>query len=729
MNKILTKLIAAFTAGICLCGAVPCKSTQHSAVTANAASSEETGEIDGYTYEVFDQNGTGSFEYENTENNGYSVSWKNNEYSYAFKGKVFERDTISAYQVEEYKIDYDIDVAADGYIFAGVTGYFTNLSARFNILEVGSDDFIFDNAKKLSDVTIGDMTYEMYESRYGVSMHDSGYPDYWSIAKREPIEVGEERHVSGTIDIAAHFRAWSEAGLKLGFITEIGFAVEPYRCSGYAKLNSMDTRSKISDKQVYGPPMPVRPYEPHDPLEIGEDGKIINVDFESESDKFGAVDQGSGSELSGEHSYSGEKSLYLSDPHDPGAPSFFYELDPYDLPQKSQANNDFITGARIFHNAGEDISFEFQLVEYSEDLFEYHFVRELGSRTCSSGQWTNIDDIFFELSHDVLKKYRIVIVPSKAVEFYIDDFFIGKGDTNKEGIKNTDTELRGDLNSDGIIDSFDIAVCRRAVLRSLAKGIIETEGDVNGDFKSNVSDLVLLTRYVLHISDEIPLAEGEAVLYKGNKPAYNKTGKRCVEALDDKYNDDRTKTVVRKDGSFTAEWNDANYYTCSGYVDYSETFEKKSCKDFNISYSADLRSSGKTDMQIRAYVQTDSGDLSVTVNEGWMEHGVYTDHDAMIKNADDLEVVTLNGTEYYMSVFTDEFSDQLELCRKDNPLVVNENCRIENQFSLEEILKLWGEAGENTDRVCKLEMFIISDDSSGYVDFRELKFTENESLA
>ena len=72
--KKLTKLIATITAGICLFGAATC-TFGSSSLVANAADYEKKGKSGDYSYYVWNQSGSGTAEFENTENNGFTASW------------------------------------------------------------------------------------------------------------------------------------------------------------------------------------------------------------------------------------------------------------------------------------------------------------------------------------------------------------------------------------------------------------------------------------------------------------------------------------------------------------------------------------------------------------------------------------------------------------------------------------------------------------------------------
>ena len=720
----ITRLLSAFTSAFCILGSFTCTSFPNCTITANAADYWDKGEADGYNYEAWNQNHTGSYEYKNTDNNGFSTSWSEIENCFSGKGKKYEPKTISAYQTDKYVIDYNIDVACDGFAEVSVEGWFSYPDTRFHIIEAYDELCMTINPEKLAEVTIDGTTYEIYRSVFATMLSGPSYPDLWSVAKRDPLERDKENHLEGTIDVAAHFRAWSEAGLTLGFLNDITFGVDAYRSNGYANLNSFSIDSVISDEQVFGPAMPVKPYEPHDPLPADDNGIIIKEDLENESHKTGTEGENASAEITEERSFSGKRSMFISSAGCVDCQPFCYELDPYDLPKLDGEPqfHDYDTGIKIFQDSGSNVQFRVDLVTYSPSSPEKRLITELGTRTCKSGQWTSINNIPFSFEHDEFQKYKIVFTPLKPVNYYADDFYISFADESKVGKQVFDPVMRGDLNGDGVIDSLDIAVCRRAVLSSISSEKIVTDGDVNGDYKSNVSDLVLLTRYVLNIAEDIPLSEDEAEMYIGTHYDYDRTGKLCINIDNNSCNNDSAKSIVRKDGSFRTEWYETESLYFERYVDYADTGNKKSCKDFDISYSADVKASGKSELLVRGLIQRGQKTLYFNVYEGWTNSGFFGNYDTAPTDA---EPVTLNGREYYMTKDIGTSEDAINFYRKDDPLSSTETCHIENEFNLKEVLDHWGENEDYNDTVIKAGVFMITGKTSGYTDFSKLQFTKN----
>ena len=136
MKNSLKKLFSAFTAAFYLAGAVSFNCDSHSALKANAAIDYiDNGTADGYTYSVWNKCEIGSIAFENTENNGFTTSWNSIEDFAVSKGITFEENKISAYQVSEYEVDYDIDILGNENDYISITGWFTYPKIQFNIVE------------------------------------------------------------------------------------------------------------------------------------------------------------------------------------------------------------------------------------------------------------------------------------------------------------------------------------------------------------------------------------------------------------------------------------------------------------------------------------------------------------------------------------------------------------------------------------------------------------------
>lgn len=706
MKKSILKTFSAFTAALCLFGTAAAAYGQSFSITANAADLQKSGVIDGYQYEIWNGDNTGDVVYENTDNNGFYVEWSNIRDCMASKSKNFEASTISAYQIQDYKIDYDLDICSDGPCFVGVKVWMTGSQKSLDTYEAWCGaPTVMSSDTKVADATANSTDCDIYIHHTAADINLT--PSYFSVPQKEPFETDKESHFQGTIDVAAHLRALSEAGVNLGNLYLVQFYVEGYCCNGHARLNSLDTRYDIADEAVFGPSAGATSYKKHDPLPVGDDGSIINVDFETGFDKTGVTGSDSDAVLTEEHSYSGAHSMYVaSSAENSGA--FFYELDPYDLPSPpDDILYPYKAEAKILHTAGHDVDFNVYLCTYSNDPDNGNG-RLIGKASCRSGKWTAIKYAFFDFDYNTLKKYRIVIEPSdpdEAVDYCVDDFSIAVANKSSTAVYPFESSVRGDLNNDGKVNSLDIIVCRRAVIDALDNNqIIIPEGDVNGDFMSNISDLVMLTKYVLDIPDSTAVSGNDSVMYPGDLFLEKE---QCTYSISNNSQviDDSLKTIMRKDGSFLTEWKESE---CHSKLQYTFHDTRISTKNFDINYTADMNVSG--DASIDISIDSTNG-TRLNIIEGWVDSIVIGNSQYENPN-----VISLNGTEYYVDVYSYK---NIYIYRKDNPLVLNENSRIENSFNIEELLDLLPEYIEKNDFIVNEVKIEFKANGSGHADFSE----------
>jgi len=64
--------------------------------------------------------------------------------------------------------------------------------------------------------------------------------------------------------------------------------------------------------------------------------------------------------------------------------------------------------------------------------------------------------------------------------------------------------FRGDLNGDGRVDAFDVALCRKNLISMFSGGQVDPASDIDGDGATGVNDLVLIAKYVLGEAKEFP---------------------------------------------------------------------------------------------------------------------------------------------------------------------------------------------------------------------------------
>ena len=711
MAKWFAKTVSALTAGLCLLGAVELPSVIPTAQV-YAADYQQKGDIDGFYYECWNQNSAGEYEYENTENNGFFFSWNGIVDAFALKGDLFERNTVFATQIKDYTVTYDADVDyMDNISYSGVYGWMEKPYALMEFYIIDS----WGSWRPRSDEELGSfesngITYDIYKvNKNQMNLMSSQYSyAYYSVARENLAEKTDGTcNVKNTINVVDHFKAWSEAGLELGYMYDVGFSVQAYRSEGQAKLNSLEISKEITDKANYGPDFM---FDKHDPLTADEEGRTVFVDFETDSDKVGAAGKNAVASYDTEHSYSGERSILISG-DDKNRRSFEYKIDPYDF-----SSNDLIAGLKLRHNGSKDVKFIFEIA----DLDSVSGVTdERFSRTISPGLWADMEFLQFSLSSDKFKRFSLRITASEPVDFYVDDFYIGTVEDLAEKLAKKDHPIRGDVNGDNIVDIYDVVTVRRALLATDGYNV-NVYQDVNGDCKLNISDLVMLTQFVLGKTEQIPAPDTDFVYRADN--FYEYVGEASFNAMSTNKTVGEIKTALRSDGTYVTQWFGKTNY------ELEKSQQLKDLDSLSVKYSGTAKTEAIADSGQRSYILMKvtasfvSGDDEVVfiINDGADEE----DRLRWLLAFDDMELVNIGGTEYYVDKMTEPMEEIdpgkfIWIYPKESSFEAGKLCSFEREIDFSEILKYYGKEDYKPSGVsCSL----VSSESSGFAEVNEMSF-------
>ena len=375
-------------------------------------------------------------------------------------------------------------------------------------------------------------------------------------------------------------------------------------------------------------------------------------------------------------------------------------------------------GLKVLNNSDKNTELKIENKYTFSDGHTYNY--EIFSKTLYPGRWKSFDDISFKLSNDIFTKNTIVVTTSEPVDLNIDDFFITDKETYSEKQNNAAAPVRGDMNSDNSVDVFDVIALRNELLCS-DEYTINTEYDVNGDYKLNISDLILLTKFVLGKTDKLPEPERRSLCRSGN---FNeRIGEYCYETYGHDNKSYNKKSVIYEDGGLISQWDIHRNYTTIVSQDTNVTAHP--C----IKYSGVLKTTGADD-------DTESGHIKLLINETL----TYKDKTMVIKilegedkpeyspryfpnNPDKYSPITLNGNDYYISQSTIDGDIIINLYRKENAVKRFETSHLENEIDTSEILKYCG-MEEFTAK--SVSIYIESNNLSGYLDLSDISFGEKK---
>ena len=214
--------------------------------TLNSASNEQvTRKINGYDYELWNQNkqGTASMTIAsngNSVNGGtFKCNWSGIENALFRAGRKYDK-TKTHSEIGVFSIEYDateFTITKDvGYlsVYGWVTGGSPDALIEYYIVESRGNYNPGSSGTNKGTVTIDGGTYTLYETTRTNQPSIEGnktFKQYWSIRN--------SNRKSGTISVSEHFKAWADAGLisiNNGKLYEVSLKVEGYQNTGSAQI-------------------------------------------------------------------------------------------------------------------------------------------------------------------------------------------------------------------------------------------------------------------------------------------------------------------------------------------------------------------------------------------------------------------------------------------------------------------------------------------------------------
>ena len=136
----------------------------------------------------------------------------------------------------EINLTYEADYQPDDDSYLGTYGWMTEPLVEYYIIENWGKNRPGARGELtfLGTCAIDGIEYDLYSSLrenkpYALGQGTATFMQYWSV-RRTPVS-------EGTVSIKEHFSAWEDAGLPLGDIYEISFAVEGTYGRGHANVS------------------------------------------------------------------------------------------------------------------------------------------------------------------------------------------------------------------------------------------------------------------------------------------------------------------------------------------------------------------------------------------------------------------------------------------------------------------------------------------------------------
>ena len=238
-SKKLIRTVSCFLAAAMSIGTVSSSGFLNDVATVHAADQQQTGKTpDGYDYELWNQYGQGNVNMDLGSNGGFSCSWSGIENCLFRTGK--KLGSTKKYQdYGKIQINYDVDYEPKGNSYMCVYGWTEEPTVEYYIVEAWGDWRPPGMNNSKGTVSSDGKKYDIYTSTRvnQPSIHGTEtFEQYWSVNQTNPAKVYSMTNLKGTITVSDHFKAWEQAGMKMGLMYEVALNIEGYKSSGSANV-------------------------------------------------------------------------------------------------------------------------------------------------------------------------------------------------------------------------------------------------------------------------------------------------------------------------------------------------------------------------------------------------------------------------------------------------------------------------------------------------------------
>ncbi len=266
--------------------------------------------------------------------------------------------------------------------------------------------------------------------------------------------------------------------------------------AAYTALTSMIPDSQWGDGSTYeGGSTTITEKEPN------EYGWYFQCGFEGSTDGFET--RGADKiETSGRTAFVGNEALLVSNRE------ASWNGATYALGREFKAGEEYSFSANVSYFDGDDTdTFHLTLQYVGSDGETYY--DKIATATGVKGEWVQLANTNYKLPAGATDMQIYVETEETTNNFYIDEVI---GAVAGTGIKGADPVVvkvvrRGDLNFDGVVNAFDLAVAKQDLVNGITDDKEKKAADVDQSGKFEINDVILLDEYLLHKINEFPKAE------------------------------------------------------------------------------------------------------------------------------------------------------------------------------------------------------------------------------
>ncbi|MBE6855358.1 MAG: carbohydrate-binding protein [Ruminococcus sp.] len=230
-----------------------------------------------------------------------------------------------------------------------------------------------------------------------------------------------------------------------------------------------------------------------------EEGYYFNSTFETGEDGWSS--RGGASVQAVDHAaYQGAAALYISD----RSASWNGAMKKLSTSQ-FQKGETYSFSAEVMQDAGRVIERVMMKLEYTDGNgdVQYHTIAEAD---VVRGEWIQLFNPEYTIPADASDMRIYLETADGTVSFYADQIIAAPAGTEIPG-SGTVHIVKGDLNRDGSVNAFDLALAKRGMLQSLPDAITEAAADVDASGAFEMADMIQITQFLTGSRKQFAMAE------------------------------------------------------------------------------------------------------------------------------------------------------------------------------------------------------------------------------
>lgn len=196
-----------------------------------------------------------------------------------------------------------------------------------------------------------------------------------------------------------------------------------------------------------------------------------------------------------------------------------------------EAGNEYSFSANVMYFDGDATDKFYLKLQYTDKNgdTQYSTIAEAGA---IKGKWVQLANRNYKIPSDASDMQIYIETANSTSNFYIDEVIGAVAGTAIIGAGESKNIILGDINSDGVINSFDMVLARKGLADGFSDSAEKISADVDQSGDYNINDAVLIQKFILGQINQFPVAEKTVdtvameKIFSGVTPAgsYKKSG-------------------------------------------------------------------------------------------------------------------------------------------------------------------------------------------------------------